>query len=113
MQLYFVWVPRHKLHLAGNQLVSYVGSLPRPAVRFDDPDGAYPSNSVHPAAPDWSAQIDPKGTLGTGSADLAIGGTYLAVSTGVDHLVDEFGVARQDAPVDRTGGGSHLAVAAQ
>src|SRR4249920_3763241 len=35
------------------------------------------------------------------------------VATGVDHLVDEFGVARQDAPVDRTGGGDDLAVAAQ
>jgi len=28
---------------------------------------------------------------------------YFAVATGVDHLVDEFGVARQDASVDRTG----------
>jgi hypothetical protein len=36
---------------------------------------------------------DPKGTLGTGSAGLAIGGAYLAVATGVDHLGDEFGVA--------------------
>ena len=37
------------------------------------------------------------------SAGLAIGGAYFAVATGVDHLVDEFGVARQDASVDRTG----------
>ena len=50
---------------------------------------------------------------GTGSAGLAVGGAYLAVAAGVDHLVDEFGVARQDAPVDRTGGGGDLAVAAQ
>ena len=48
---------------------------------------------------------DPKGTLGTGSVGLAVGGVYLAVATGVDHLEDEFGVARQDAPVDRAGGG--------
>jgi hypothetical protein len=56
---------------------------------------------------------DPKGTLGTGSAGLAVGGAYLAVAAGVDHLVAEFGVALQDAPVDRTGGGGDLAVAAQ
>ena len=55
----------------------------------------------------------PKGMLGAGSAGLAVGGAYLAVATGVDHLVDEFGVARQDASVDRTGGGGDLAVAAQ
>jgi hypothetical protein len=46
---------------------------------------------------------DPKGTLGTGSAGLAVGGAYLAVAAGVDHLVAEFRVARQDAPVDRAG----------
>jgi hypothetical protein len=40
---------------------------------------------------------DPNGTLGTGSAGLAVGRAYLAVATGVDHLVDEFGVAPQDA----------------
>jgi hypothetical protein len=56
---------------------------------------------------------DPKGTLGTGSVGLAVGSVYLAVATGVDHLEDEFGVARQDAPVDRAGGGDDLAVAAQ
>ena len=56
---------------------------------------------------------DPKGTPGTGSAGLAVGVAYLAVATGVDHLVDEFGVARQDAPVDRAGGCNDLAVAAQ
>jgi hypothetical protein len=37
---------------------------------------------------------DPKRTLDTGSAGLAIGGAYLAVAAGVDHLVAEFGVAR-------------------
>jgi hypothetical protein len=51
--------------------------------------------------------------IAAGSAGLAVGGAYLAVATGVDHLVAEFGVARQDAPVDRTGGGGDLAVAAQ
>ena len=56
---------------------------------------------------------DPKRTLGTGSAGLAVGSAYLAVATGVDHLVDELGVARQDAPVDGSGGGDDLAVAAQ
>src|SRR6516162_11418794 len=56
---------------------------------------------------------DPKGTLGTGSAGLARGGAYLAVAAGVDHLADEVGIARQDAPVDGTGGGDDLAVAAQ
>ena len=55
----------------------------------------------------------PKGTLGTGSAGLAVGGAYLAVAAGVDHLVAEFGIARQDAPIDRGGGGGDLAVAAQ
>jgi tetratricopeptide (TPR) repeat protein len=35
---------------------------------------------------------------------------HIAVPTGVDHLVDEFGVARQDAPVNGTGDGD-LAVA--
>src|SRR6516165_12765714 len=38
---------------------------------------------------------DPKETLGTGSAGLAIGGAYLAVAAGVDHPADEVGVARQ------------------
>jgi len=56
---------------------------------------------------------DPNGTLGTGSAGLAVGGAYLSVATGLDHLADEFGVARQDAPVDSTGGSDDLAVAAQ
>src|SRR6516225_9623856 len=51
--------------------------------------------------------------LVAGSAGLAVGSAYLTVATGVDHLVDEFGVARQDAPVDRSGGGDDLAVAAQ
>ena len=61
----------------------------------------------------WRTGIHPKGTLSTGSAGLAVGGAYLAVAAGVDHLVTEFGVARQDAPVDRAGGGDDLAVAAQ
>jgi len=61
----------------------------------------------------FSHGLDPKGTLGTGSAGLAVGGAYLAVAAGVDHLVAEFGVARQDAPVDRAGGRDDLAVAAQ
>src|SRR5215472_5061854 len=52
---------------------------------------------------------DPEGALDTGSAGLAEGGTYLAVATGVDHLADELGVARQNAPVDGTGGGDDLA----
>ena len=56
---------------------------------------------------------DPKGTLGAGSAGLAVGGAYLAVATGADHLVDEFGVACQDEPVDRTGRDDDLAVATQ
>src|SRR5438132_55436 len=55
------------------------------------------------------AQFDPKGTLGTGSAGLAVGGAYLAVAAGIDHPVAELGVARQDAPVDRAGGGGELA----
>ena len=54
-----------------------------------------------------------KGHSAQGSAGLAVGGAYLAVAAGVDHLVAEFGVARQDAPVDCTGGGGDLAVAAQ
>jgi len=54
-----------------------------------------------------------KGPLAQGSAGLAVGGAHLAVATGVDHLVDEFGVARQDAPVDRASSGDDLAVAAQ
>jgi hypothetical protein len=41
-----------------------------------------------------------------------VGGAYLAVAAGVDHQVAVFGVARQDASVDRGGGGGDLAVAA-
>src|SRR5580693_3863210 len=65
------------------------------------------------AATEGRGQFDPKGTLGTGSAGLAVGGAYLAVAAGVDHLVAEFGVGRQDAPIDRAGGGDDLAVAAR
>jgi hypothetical protein len=56
---------------------------------------------------------EPERDRRTRSTCLAIGGGYLAVATGVDHLVDEFGVARQNAPVDGTSGGDDLAVAAQ
>jgi len=47
------------------------------------------------------------------SVGLAIGGDYLATAAGIDHLVAEFGVTRQDAPVDRTGRNGEIAVAAQ
>jgi hypothetical protein len=65
-----------------------------------------------PFARTWKRGPDPNGTLGAGSAGLAVGGAYLAVATGDDHLVDELGVARQDAPVNCTGGCDDLAVAA-
>ena len=72
-----------------------------------------PSRSSTTLNPEPTAQIDPKGTLGTGSAGLAVGGAYLAVAAGIDHLVAELRIARQDAPVDRAGGGGELAIAAQ
>jgi len=97
MQLHFSWVSRHRLHLSGNQLVGYVTSAPHPTPRLVV----------------LILKANPKGTLGTGSAGLAVGGAYLAVAAGIDHLVAELGVARQDAPVDRAGGGDDLAVAAQ
>jgi hypothetical protein len=42
-----------------------------------------------------------------------VGRAYLAVATSFDQLVAEFGVARQDAPVDRTDGSCDLAIPAQ
>jgi hypothetical protein len=85
------------------------------AARYNQPPALEPSKA--PAAIIDHQQprtaFDPKGTLGTGSAGLAVGGPYLAVAAGIDHLVAELGVARQDAPVDRAGGGDDLAVAAQ
>ncbi len=88
-------------------------ALPVLAVAARSSEGLFATPNGCLACCERTAQVDPKGTLGTGSAGLAVGGAYLAVAAGIDHLVAELGVARQDAPVDRAGGGDDLAVAAQ
>ena len=80
--------------LAGNKLVKYVGSSP---------------DSVNPRV----FCDRPNGPVGAQLPGIAVGGAHLAVAAGVDHLIDEFGVAQQDAAVNGTGSSGDLSVAAQ
>jgi len=74
------------------------------------------TSSVPGHAPGEGRVVHPKGTLGNrGQPVSPVGGAYLAVAAGVDHLVAEFGIAAPGPrPIDRAGGGDRfLAVAAQ